>query len=136
MSLQALIFISIIFWGIGGIFYKCSLNTLHPIMCSAIITAVYVLWTPITFILFKFPKTITYHGVLFAVAGGIAMGIGSLAYDYALKIGHAGEVTISSAFYPIVTLIISVLFLNEELTFRKCFGILLAGISFLLIIKK
>lgn len=125
-----LIAISIIGWGVGSIFYKIANHSIHPIMVSAITTAVYLIITPIVFSLSNFDKTVTTSGVLAIVGGAILMGSGSLAYYFALGKGNAGEITTITALYPVLTLIISCAFLGEGITIRKAIGIFLACVSF------
>lgn len=64
------------------------------------------------------------------------MCIGSLAYFYALKRGGAGEITTLTALYPALTLLLSVLFLREEINFRKIIGVLFALASVFILSKK
>lgn len=130
MPTQYLIAISIIGWGIGSIFYKIANDTVHPIMVSAITTATYLAITPIVFYWSNFDKTVTITGVLSIICGAILMGSGSLAYYFALNKGNAGEITTITALYPVLTLMISCLFMGEEMTFRKAVGIVLACTSF------
>lgn len=130
MSALYLIIISIIGWGIGSIFYKLANNSIHPVMVSAITTATYLIITPLAFYFFNFNKTVTTGGVLYIAFGALLMGTGSLAYYFALSKGNAGEITTITALYPVLTLIISCLFLGEEMTVRKTIGIVLACASF------
>jgi bacterial/archaeal transporter family protein len=130
MPNQYLIIISIIGWGVGYIFYKIANTSIHPIMVSAITTGVYCIATPIAFLSINFDKTVTTTGVLSSIVGGMLIGAGTIAYYYASRTGNAGQVTTLTALYPIVTLILSCLFMGEEMTTRKTIGIVLACISF------
>jgi bacterial/archaeal transporter family protein len=133
MNTQYLIAITIFGWGVGSLFYKVANDNIHPIMVSAVVTCVYILVTPVTFLVYKFPKDLNHTGVLFSVLAGLSMAVGSLAYFYALKRGGAGEVTTVTALYPALTLGLSMFFLSEELTWRKGIGILLAIASFIIL---
>lgn len=130
MPTQYLIIISIVGWGVGAIFYKIANTTVHPIMVSAIVTATYLALTPIALLTINFDKTINTTGVLATIAGGVLMGVGSIAYYYSLRTGNAGEITTITALYPVLTLILSCLFMGEEMSIRKSIGILLACASF------
>lgn len=61
------------------------------------------------------------------------MAVGSMAYFFALKRGGAGEVTTVTALYPALTLLLSVFFLQEGMTYRKGIGVALALISFIIL---
>ncbi len=133
MSTAVLIFLTILGWGVGSLFYKIANDNMHPVMVSTVVTIVYIVLTPLTFLLIKFDKTVNSTGVLFAVLGGICMAIGSMGYFFALKKGGAGEITAVTALYPGLTLLLSMFFLNEELTWRKGIGMLLALVSFIVL---
>lgn len=133
MSSTYLILLAIIGWGIGSLFYKVANDSIHPIMVSTIVTGVYIILTPFTFFLMKFDKTVTWTGALFSVLGGTAMAIGSMGYFFALKKGGAGEITTVTALYPGLTLLLSMFFLGEELTWKKGIGIGLALVSVLVL---
>lgn len=136
MSLPYLIMITIIGWGVGSLFYKVANDSIHPLMVSTIVTAVYIVMTPIAFATQKFDKTLNTTGIVFAILGGLAMGVGSIGYSFALKRGAAGEVTAVAALYPALTILLSMLFLHEEISWRKGFGMGLALISVFILSTK
>ena len=125
---------SILGWGIGSLFYKLATQTLAPIMLSSISLLLYVMLMPFLWILVKFDHTITWAGVGYTLAGSLAMCIGTLGFSYALSSGgSAGSTTILCALYPALTLVLSMIFLNETLTIQKGIGVGLALISFALL---
>ena len=126
MSLPYLIILTIICWGVGSLFYKAANDSLHPFMVSAVATAVYLFEVFILFSFVKFNKSYTTNGIIYAALAATCMAVGSIAYFFALKKGGAGEITATSAVYPAVTLLLSILFMGEELTWRKGIGMVLA----------
>lgn len=131
-----LLIISILGWGIGSFFYKGANTQIHPIMVSSIATCVYVLATPIYFLFVKFDHSINASGLTYTILGSICMCIGSMAYFYALRDGAAGQVTAITALYPGLTLLLSYLFLAENLSPKKILGMILAfGAAYLLSMK-
>lgn len=136
MPMLYLILITILGWGVGSLFYKTASDNMHPIMVITTITALYLILTPLAFIFLKFPKEINAPGISYALAGGICMSVGSMAYLFALKRGGAGEVTTITALYPALTLVLSVIFLHEGMTIKKGIGIILALASCLLLSLK
>lgn len=105
-------------------------NTMHPLMVTSMVTLLYVMVTPLAFILLKFDHTITLSGTAFAILGGAGACVGSLCYFYALGAGGgAGEVTALTATYPAVTLALSCIFLGEPFTFKKGLGVAFALLS-------
>lgn len=105
-------------------------------MVSTCVTALFVVLIPLTFMFTKVDTTINTKGVAFALMGGLCMCIGSLAYFFALRRGGAGEVTSVTALYPAITLLLSVLFLREEITLQKGFGLALAIAGVFVLSKK
>jgi transporter family protein len=136
MSNMQLIIISIIGWGIGSIFIKMANDNIHPIMVSAIMTAMYVVLIPVSFLVIKVNHSVNPNGVLYSLVGGLTMCIGSLAYFYALKNGNAGEVTAMTSLYPGLTLVLSIMFLGEGFSLKKGIGILLALASVYVLSRK
>lgn len=131
-----LVILTILGWGVGSVFYKIANDNIHPIMVSTIVTIVYCIFTPFSFLLLKFPREVNSSGLLFSILGGLMMAVGSLAYMFALKRGGAGEVTTITALYPALTLMLSIIFLQEDLTFKKGVGVILALFSFWFLTKK
>lgn len=129
MSTTYLIILTILGWGIGSLCYKPANDAMHPIMVSTVVTLVYIILTPIAFLLFKFDKTWTWPAVGFSCLGGCLMAIGSIAYFFALRKGGAGEITTVTALYPALTLLMSMLILHEEVSWKKGVGIALALVS-------
>ena len=126
MSLQQLIIISMLGWGVGSFFYKGANQYMHPIMVACIATCVYVALLPIYFIFFNFDKKYTLSGITYNIIGALCMCIGSMAYFYALKKGNAGQITALTALHPTITLVLSILFFREPLTLYKVIGVILA----------
>lgn len=135
MSLTYLIILCILGWGFGSFFYKPANDVMHPIMVTTTVTLVYIIMTPLAFAFVKFDKTITWPGVIFSILGGTCMAIGSISYFFALKkAGSAvGEITAITSLSIAVTMILSMLFLHEEMTLRKGVGMVLAIITFIVL---
>lgn len=136
MSNFNLALISILGWGIGSIFYKLANNSIHPVMVSIFVTALYVILDPLALVIFKVDYTVNTAGVIYSLLGGFTMCLGSLAFFYALQKGAAGEVTVLTSLYPALTLILSMLFMKEEMSWRKGIGIGFALISVFILSKK
>jgi transporter family protein len=136
MSNAQLVAIAIIGWGVGSLFYKVANDNIHPIMVSTIVTAMFIVLTPLSFKLFNVDYHVNSTGVIFSLMGGFTMCVGSIAYFYALKNGGAGEVTTVTALYPALTLLLSFIFMGEGITIKKGIGIGLALLSVFLLSKK
>lgn len=136
MPYVVLIILVVLGWGVGSFFYKIANDNIHPIMVSTVVTFVYIILTPLTFLVMKFPRTLNTSGVSCAILAGICMAVGSIAYFFALKMGNAGIVTATTALYPAITLLLSMFFLRENLTPRQIIGVFLALVSFIFLSGK
>jgi bacterial/archaeal transporter family protein len=136
MAAQYLILISIMGWGVGSLFYKTANDNIHPIMVSAIVTCVYVILTPLAFLFFKINTHLNSAGIIASIGGGLCMCVGSLGYFFALRGGGAGAITVLTSLYPALTLILSMCFFHETISFRQGIGIALALISFIFLSGK
>ncbi|MBE9529409.1 MAG: EamA family transporter [Proteobacteria bacterium] len=64
--------------------------------------------------------------LLFLVAGGLVAGLaGQYTFYAALKGGHPSVVVPVTATYPLVAMVISILFLGDSFTWQKLAGVLL-----------
>jgi transporter family protein len=129
MSNILLIIITIICWGTGSLFYKLANNLIHPIMVAVFVTLLYMGLLPIGIYLFKVPLSINQNGIMYSLLGGLGMCIGTLTYFFALREGSAGNVTMLIMGYPVITLLLSCVFLKEELSFNKIIGCVFAVCS-------
>jgi drug/metabolite transporter (DMT)-like permease len=132
-SQQYLVIIAILGWGLGSFLNKIANDNMHPIMVSATATVVFIILLSITFSFYNFNRSINIPGVLAGIGGGLCMCAASLAYFYSLKHGKAGVTTALTSMYPIITLILSMVFLKEQLTIRQWFGMGFAILSFILL---
>ena len=121
-----LITLTIIGWAVGSVFYKLANDRIDPVMCSAIGIAAYILLVPLTFLFLKVSTALNTMGVVYALLGALTMGLGSLTYYYLLQRGGVGTISAATSVYPALILLISVLFLGEELNVRKVIGVALA----------
>lgn len=127
MSTQYLIILSILGWGVGSLFYKIANDNMHPVMVSILVTVFYIILAPLEYVVFKPSTNMNATGVSFALMGAALMGIGSLTYFFALQRGgEVGGTTALTSVYPALTMLLSVLFLKEELTVKKVIGVAMA----------
>lgn len=134
MKTELYIIASILGWGIGSFVYKSANTALHPIMGLTITLILYVILLPLLWIFIKFDTEVTVAGIVYTLIGAAFMCIGTLGFSFALRNGGpAGQITAICACYPIITVILSCIFLGEEFNIKKLIGIILtlSGIIFL-----
>jgi transporter family protein len=105
-------------------------------MLSVVMTLIYVVMLPFMVWLIKFDRHLNATGLIFAVLGALAMGLGSLTYFYALQKGDAGLTTAICATYPSLTLVLSGLFLGEHITAKKVLGLVIIVVGSMIMIRK
>lgn len=65
----------------------------------------------------------------FAVAAGVATGVGSILYYTSLKHGDIGRVTTITGLYFVFSAILGVTLLREPVTARKVIGVVLGAVA-------
>jgi transporter family protein len=65
-------------------------------------------------------------GITFALLAGICGALGLVLYIYALKLGRTAVVITLTALYPLVGILLSVIFLKETITLKQGLGMVFA----------
>lgn len=120
--------LTVLMWGVWGVFSKLGSAHARPrqmLLFQAVGVFAFAL---VTFAIEKFKFEPTLPGFSWSFAAGFFTFVGFLTFFAALEQGKASTVVTLSALYPVVTIILSVLFLHERLTMRQ-----LAGIAFALL---
>ena len=129
------IVIAILGWALWSFGTKVATNHLHPFLLQAINYGIGFLAVPfLIFALAKVPNPqFDRVGILWAIGSALFGIIAYVSFGFALKNGSAGTVVVLSTTYPVLTFILSVLFLGEQITLAKTGGILmvLAGVIIL-----
>ena len=73
------------------------------------------------------------QAVFYALLAGTIGSLGTISFYTALSLGKASIIVPLTALYPVVTVILSVLFLHETLTVKQALGVALAIAAILLI---
>jgi bacterial/archaeal transporter family protein len=125
--------LTVLMWGVWGVFSKLGSAHARPrqmLLFQAVGVFAFAL---ITLALEKFRIEPTVPGFGWSFAAGFFTFIGFLTFFAALEQGKASTVVTLSALYPVVTIILSILFLHERLTMRQAAGIALALIASVLL---
>jgi transporter family protein len=129
-----LVFLTIIFWGIAPILDKAALKNAAP-MIGLIIRGLAIGLVMLAALLTgKNLKTISLmpsQSIIFFAVSGILAGIfGTFTFYKALQMDYTSRIVPLVATYPLITALLSVLFLGEALSMVRVIGIVLiiAGI--------
>ena len=72
------------------------------------------------------------RGILFAMLVGICGTVASLVFFIALSKGEVANVVSVTSVYPLITIVLSSIFLKEAITFPQMLAVLLAIIAVIL----
>lgn len=121
-----LLVVTAVLWGITPIFEKIGLAKVDPLVGvtvrSAVVTAGLLI---VTVLLGRGRELVALDGkgyLLFGASGVLAGLIGMWTYYVALKMGATSRIVPIAACYPLVTALLSVLILNEEVTVSRVIG--------------
>ncbi|WP_136589533.1 EamA family transporter [Salinigranum halophilum] len=117
-------------WGAWALFTKLATRTLAPeavlvvsYLVGSAIGLGFLLWTGEESLLGAFADT---PGLSYAVAGGVATGLGSVAYYTGLQSGSVSVVSTVTALYFVVAVLLGVFLLGEPFSATKALGVALA----------
>lgn len=124
--------VTLVLWGAWGFLVKLAGETLsyEAILVYAVTGAIIADLVLIAVIGFSGQGG---TGVMYALAGGFVGAIGSLTFMLALGEGKASIVTPLTALYPVVTILLAVLVLQESISLQKGVGILFAIVAMVLL---
>jgi len=125
--------LAMIIYGFWGFFPKIAVSYISP--PSALVYEVLgaILVGLITLFFIKFHPQHHPRGILFAVLTGIAGMTGTLFFFTAAQKGKISIVVGLTALYPLITVILAVIFLHETLTLKQIIGLILACGAILLL---
>ena len=121
--------LTILTWGLWGVFSKLASNYSKPKQALLFQTAGVLAFAVVVLFLEKFRFEWSLPGFSWAFLGGFFAFIGFLTFFAALNQGKASTVVTLSALYPLVTILLSLAFLHEKLTIRQGVGIVFALIA-------
>lgn len=130
--------LSALIWGMAPIFEKVGLNSKIDPYLGVVVRTLPIAFIGLTGLIFMGRIDSLFQvdtkSAVFVIIGGLIAGfIGQIVFYTALKSGEASVVVPVAATYPLVALVISILFLGEAVTWQKVTGIglVVAGVVML-----
>lgn len=119
-------------WGVWGFFAKLASYSINPFGAAfyTMLGWMFVVWILVLFRGIPFP--VAGRGAFFSFLVGIIASLMFIPYILALSKGKVSMVVSIAALYPLVTIILAFLFLQETITLRQGFGVLLALLAVIL----
>ena len=126
---------SLVFYGFWDFFPKIASLTINPksFLFYNVIGSVVVNF--IIFFVMKSRLQFEMKGFIFSILTGVFGILGTLLFAYALGKGKASVVIIITALYPIISIILSIVFLKEVISIRQFIGMALGMLAVVLISK-
>lgn len=118
---------AIICWGLWAFFNKIAVGKigLQAAFWNAVIILLGItIYLVVTHQFFPIKQDTT--GIVFAILAGLATAAASIIFYILLGRNPAGYVVTITSLFPVVTLILSMLFLKEALSMQKIIGFILA----------
>ncbi|RJX31205.1 MAG: hypothetical protein C4531_08415 [Desulfurivibrio sp.] len=125
--------LAMIIYGFWGFFPKIAVTYISPQSALVYEVGGAMLVGLLTLFFIRFQLQFHPTGMLFAVLTGIAGMIGTLFFFAAAQKGKIAIVVGLTALYPLITVILAVIFLREPLTLKQVMGLILACVAILLL---
>jgi len=113
-------------WGLWGFLPKFAFKHLDPQSTLVYQGIGTLLVVPVVLAIRQFDLPFHLGGATFAASSGIFGALGALCFLVALSQGKAAVVVSYTALYPLVTIVLSFVLLQEALTLTQGIGILFA----------
>jgi transporter family protein len=118
--------LAMIIYGFWGFFPKIAVSYISPQSALVYEVAGAILVGLITLFFINFQPQSHPKGILFAMLTGIAGMTGTFFFFAAAQKGKISIVVGLTALYPLITVILAVIFLREPLTLKQIIGLILA----------
>ncbi len=122
------IFLCIILWGTSTFLNRLSVERMSPFLMQMVAAVVFVIYVPICLKITNIGNPLTYKWSAYSVGLTITATIISILANIFLYQSLKGSQTTGSStmlisLYPVVTLLLSALFLHEQFTTTKIIGV-------------
>jgi transporter family protein len=119
----------VILWGISTFLNALSVQTASPLVLQIIVGFGYIVYLPIAFTLSGVGNPFEYHwsmrSLILTLCSTVCSIVANVSlYSFLKGNNHTGANTMLLSLYPVVTLLLSALFLHEQFTWNKIAGVL------------
>jgi transporter family protein len=132
-----LLLVTMVLWGSTPLIEKLGLKDVDPLMGifirSLVITVILFVFYLCSGRIHELTKISVKNFSLFAASGIMAGLVGMWTYFYLLKGGMTSKIVPIAASYPLITAVLSILVLGEQVTLQRIIGIILTIIGIILV---
>jgi len=127
--------LTIISFGLWGVFSKIAVDSMGWRNATILYTLGFVWVAPALFFLYRPSIHVgaSNIAIVFALLAGAVSVAAIVGFNIALTTGEASVVVPLTSLYPLITIVISLLFLHEKLSLTQGIGIILAIVAIILI---
>jgi drug/metabolite transporter (DMT)-like permease len=120
------IFLCVLIWGTTTFLNKLSVEKMSPILMQVVVAVCYLFYIPIAFKITDASTKFSIHSVIYTTVASVLAIVGNVIFYMFLRGNpNTGASTMLLSLYPVVTLILSVIFLQEKLNLFQITGIIL-----------
>jgi drug/metabolite transporter (DMT)-like permease len=124
-----ILFFCVILWGISTFLNRLSVETASPLVLQIIVGLGYVVYLPIALKLSGVGNPFEYrwsmHSIILTLCATVCSILANvMLYSYLKGSHHTGANTMLLSLYPVVTLLLSAVFLHEHFTNFKVLGVI------------
>ena len=116
-------FMTIMFWGLWGFCSKLASNYSRPRQTLLFQAVGVIAFALVVLAIERFQIQPTAAGFGWSFAAGFVNFMGFLAFFAAVEKGKVSTIISLSSLYPVITILLSILFLHEKITAREGVGI-------------
>jgi len=118
--------LTVVMWGIWGVFSKLASAHSKPRQVLLFQSVGVLAFALVVLLVENFKIEWSLPGFGWSFAAGFFTFIGFLTFFAALEQGKASTVVTLSALYPVVTILLSIVFLHEKISLKESAGIVFA----------
>lgn len=130
---------SALFAGLTAVLAKCGIKKTDSVVATAVRTVIVLIFSWLMVWIVGSASTITEIGArswIFLVLSGMATGASWLCYFRALGLGDVNKVVPIDKSSTVLTILLALIFLGEQITWIKAVAVVLIGIGTFLMIEK
>jgi len=121
--------LTLLSWGVWGFFSKLASNQTRPRQVLLFQAAGALAFALLVLTLERFRIQWSTGDFAWSFAGGFVNFVGFLVFFAAIEKGKVSTIITMTSLYPVVTIVLSTIFLHERITRREGLGIVLALVA-------
>ncbi|STX51309.1 bacterial/Archaeal transporter family protein [Legionella busanensis] len=126
-------FIALLLYGAWGYWGSRAADFINPLSITFYSSLGVLISGIISLVLLSFKPELSSKGSFYGLLNGLASGIACIFFIMALRKGPAIPVVLITSMYPVVTLILCMIFLKQTITYKQALGMVFAFIALFLL---